>query len=184
MGTPEDTPFGGRSSSTPAGTPQPVDTSPLVGRTDPDVEGGLAVQATTRTLAAMAASVVGLGLVAAGAASMARVEDGGMGADMVTPGLVVLMVGMLAALVGAVLAAWVLLRLLRHDVPVPGHAVAGLSRALGLCARGLVAALVLTVGVWVVVRPSATLSAVLGGLVAVQVAVVIGAVRARVLRPR
>ena len=151
--------------------------------TDPDVAAGLAVRAVTRTLASMAITSVGIGLVGAGAASMAQVENGGAGADVVVPGISVLMVGQLVALVATALAAWSLVQLLRHRVPRPAHNVAGLSRALGLCSRFLVAGCVLGVAVWLIVRPSSALSAVLGAIVAVQVALVIGLVRSRFLGP-
>ena len=149
--------------------------------TDPDVVAGLAVRAVTRTLASMAAASVGIGLVAAGAASMAQVENGGAGAEVVVPGISVLMVGQLVALVATALAGWSLVQLLRHRVPNPAHNVAGLSRALGLCSRFLVAGCVLGVAVWLIVRPGTAISAVLGAIVAVQVALVIGFVRLRFL---
>lgn len=152
--------------------------------TDPDVVAGLAVRAVSRTVTAMAVTAVGIGLVGAGAASMAQVENGGAGADVVVPGISVLMVGQLAALVGAALAVWSLVQLLRRRVPDPARTVVGLSRALGLCARFLVAGCVLGVAVWLVVRPGAAISAVLGAVVAVQVAFVIGMVRSRILATR
>ncbi|PWD51883.1 hypothetical protein C8046_15760 [Serinibacter arcticus] len=151
---------------------------------DPDVATGLAVKAITRTVVAMAATAVGIGLVGAGAASMAQVENGGAGADVVVPGISVLMVGQLVALVGTALAVWSLVQLLRRRVSDPARNVLGLGRALGLCARFLLAGCIVGVAVWIVVRPGATLSAVLGAIVACQVAFIIGLVRSRLLRPR
>ncbi|WP_284248886.1 hypothetical protein [Litorihabitans aurantiacus] len=153
---------------------------------DPDVVAGLAVRAVSRTLLAMAACAVGIGLVGAGAASMAQVERGGGGAEVVVPGVSVLMIGQLAALVATGLAAWALVQLLRRRVPDPAHGVAGLGRALGLCSRFLVVGCAAGVVYWLVARPGTAISAILGAVVAVQVAFVIGLVRSRilVLRPR
>lgn len=150
--------------------------------TDPDVVTGLAVRAISRTLMAMAGTAIGVGLVGAGAASMAQVENGGGGADVVVPGISVLMIGQLAALVATALATWSLVQLLRRRVPDPAHSVAGLGKALGLCARFLVAGCVIGVAFWLVVRPSTAISAVFGAVVAIQVALVIGLVRSRILR--
>lgn len=168
--------------STPQHAPAPDPGVP--GRDDPDVATGLAVRAVTRALLIIGIAALGFGLIAAGAASMAEVESGGRGSEAVMPGLSVLMIGQLIAMVGAGLALWALIRLLRRKVPVPEHAVSGLSRALGLLARILLATVVLAVAIWVFVRPDSWLSAVLGGLVAVQIAIVIGVIRTQVLRPR
>lgn len=152
--------------------------------TDPDVATGLAVRAVSRALTSMAVTAVAIGLVGAGAASMAQVENGGAGSDVVVPGISVLMIGQLAALVGTALAVWSLVQLLRGRVPDPARNVAGLSRALGLCSRFLIAGCVVGVAVWLIVRPEAGISAVLGAIVAVQVAFVIGLVRSRILATR
>lgn len=162
----------------------PVPGEPVPGRDDPDVAAALAIRAVTRALLIIGVTALGFGLIGAGAASMAQVEDGGRGTRAVMPGLSVLMIGQLVALVGTALAVWALIRLLRRKVPVPAHAVAGLSRALGLLARILFAVVILAVAVWVLIRPGSWLSAVLGGLVAVQVAIVIGVIRTQVLRAR
>lgn len=167
----------------PGPTPRPP-TAPLASTPDAEIELALALRAVMRTLAAMGVATVVLGLIAAGAAAMSRVENGGAGSDIVVPGLTVLMVGQLVALVATAIAGWVLIRLLRRQVPGPARAVAGLSRALGLCARILLGVLVIAVTVWVIARPAAVLSAVLGALVAAQLAVVIGAVRSSQLRTR
>lgn len=157
--------------------------TPLPTADDPDVAAGLAVRALTRTVLAMGGCVVGIGLVGAGAASMAQVENGGAGADVVVPGVSVLMVGQLAALVATAFALWSLVQQLRRRVPDPARNVAGLSRALGLCARFVIAGCVVGVAGWLIARPSTAISAVLGAVIAVQIALVIGVVRSRVLRP-
>lgn len=144
---------------------------------------GLALRAARNALLALAGCALFIGLVGAGAAAMSEVENGGQGAEIVIPGLVVLMVGQFAALVACTLAVLTLVQLLRGRVPDTSRALRGLSRALGLCVRGLLAALVVAVAIWIIARPAATLSAVLGAVVALQVAVVIGVVRSRVLAP-
>lgn len=161
-----------------------VTPSPLPPSQDHDIATGLALRSITRALTILGATTVGVGLVAAGAASMAQVENGGAGTEIVVPGLVVLMVGQVVSLVATGLTTWALVRLLRRRVPVPAHAVTGLSRGLGLLSRALVAGLVIAVAASVVLRPGAWLAAVLGAVVALQVSVVIGVVRGNVLRPR
>jgi len=151
---------------------------------DPEVRAALALRAVTTAVAVLAATAVGIGLIAAGTASMARVEEGGEGAQVVIPGISVLMVGQLVALVATGLAAWVLVRLVRRRVPEPDRALEGLSRALGLCSRVVLAGCVLVILVWVFARPSAALSAVIGALVSAQVAVVFGVVRGILQRAR
>lgn len=165
-------------STTPPGNPPPLTPQ------DPDVATGLAVRAASRTLTILAATTVVLGFIAVGAAQMAQVERGGAGADTVIPGLAVLMVGELVALIATGLAAWVLIQLLRGRVPVPAHAVAGLRRALGRLTRLLIVVVIGAVIVGVIVRADAWLSVVLGGLVALQVVVIFAVVRTQVLRVR
>lgn len=151
--------------------------------TDPDVAAALAVRATTRAAAVGGGTALVIGAIGLGTASMAQVERDGAAASAVIPGLAVLMVGQFVALVATGLAIWALVRLLRRQVPQPAHAVAGLSRGLGVLARGLVAALVVAVTVSVIVAPDAWFAAVLGALVALQVGVVIGLVRRHILTP-
>ena len=158
--------------------------APVPPADDHDVVTGLAVKAVTNTLAAMAATAVGIGLIGAGAASMAQVETGGESSEIVIPGLTVLMVGQLVAVVATALAIISLVSLLRGRVPHPDHAVRGLSRALGLCAKVLLAGCILAIAFWAFYRPSAILPAVFGAVVAVQVAVIIGLVRSKLLRGR
>lgn len=170
-------------SASPASTVERV-TSPVPSADDHDVATGLAVKAVTSTLGAMAATAVGIGLIGAGAASMAQVENGGDSGDIVIPGLTVLMVGQLAAVVATAFAIISLVSLLRGRVTQPNHAVRGLSRALGLCAKILLAGCILAIGFWAFYRPSAILPAVFGAVVAVQVAVIIGLVRSKLLTSR
>ena len=170
-------------SASPASTVERV-TSPVPSADDHDVATGLAVKAVTSTLGAMAATAVGIGLIGAGAASMAQVENGGDSGDIVIPGLTVLMVGQLAAVVATAFAIISLVSLLQGRVPQPNHALRGLSRALGLCAKVLLAGCILAIGFWAFYRPSAILPAVFGAVVAVQVAVIIGLVRSKLLTSR
>lgn len=156
---------------------------PAPSRDDPDVALGLALRAVRNALLILVGSALFIGLVGAGAAAMSQVENGGQGAEIVVPGLVVLMVGQLAALAACAVTVLTLTQLLRGRVPRPSRALRGLSRGLGLCVRGLMAGVVVAIAIWILVRPSATLSAVLGAVVALQVAVVIGVVRSRVLAP-
>lgn len=151
---------------------------------DPEIAGALAARSITRALAILAGVAFGVGVVGACAASLAQVDAGGEGTALVTPGLLVLMVGQAAALVATGLAAWTLLLVLRERVPTPQGAVAGLSRGLGLCSRGLLAGIVLSVGLTVAIWPETWMSSLLGGAVAVQVATAFGMVRRSVLRPR
>lgn len=149
-----------------------------------EVRAALALRAVTRVVAILAATAFAVGAIAVGVAAMARVEEGGDGAEIVTPGITVLMVGQLVALVATGLAVWVLVRLVRRRVPDPARALDGLSQALGLCSRVLLAGCVVAVAVWVLVRPSSVIPAVVGALVAAQVAVVIGVVRGVLTRAR
>ncbi|ACQ81529.1 hypothetical protein Bcav_3286 [Beutenbergia cavernae DSM 12333] len=149
----------------------------------PDVALARSVRAATQALGVLAATTLVLGLVGAGALRMAGVEASASdpaGATLL-PGVTMLGLGQLTALVGAGLAGWVLLYLLRDRVTDPTRAVRGLSRALGICAWVCVAACVVGIAAWAIVRPGAILPAVLGSLVSVQVAVVIGVLRTRVL---
>lgn len=151
---------------------------------DHEVRAALALRAVTRAVAILAATALGIGIIAVGAAAMARVEDGGEGTDVVTPGISVLMVGQLMALVATALAAWVLMRLVRQRVPDPARALEGLSRALGLCSRVLLAGCVVVTLVWAFARPAHVLAAIVGSLVAAQAAVVFGLVRGILQRAR
>lgn len=157
---------------------------PEPGVVDLEVRAALALRAVTRVVAILAATAFAVGIVAVGVAAMARVEEGGDGAQIVMPGISVLMVGQLAALVATGLAVWVLVRLVRRRVPDPARALDGLSRALGLCSRVLLAGCVVAIAVWAFLRPSSVLSAVVGALVAAQVAVVFGVVRGVLKRAR
>lgn len=150
---------------------------------DRDVETGLALRALTRTVAILAATTLVVGFIATATASMAQVENGGAGRDAVLPGLIVLGIGEFLALAATALATWSLIRVLRRKVPEPLRAVHGLSRALGLLTRALVAIVLLAVLV-VGLTQGEWLSAVLGGLVACQIGVIFAVVRAQVLRVR
>lgn len=151
---------------------------------DPEVRAALALRAVTRAVAILGAVSVAVGLIAVGAAAMARVEDGGDGADVVIPGISVLMVAQVVAVVATGLAAWVLVRLVRRLVPDPARVLDGLSRSLGLCSRVLLAGCVAAIVGWAFVRPGSVVSAVVGALVAAQVAVVFGVVRGMLQRAR
>lgn len=165
-------------------TPPPENSGTPLTPQDPDVAAGLALRAVSRTLAILAAATFVLGLIAVGAAQMAQVERGGAGAEAVLPGLAILMIGELFALIGAGLAGWVLVQLLRRRVPVPAHTITGLRGALGRLTRALIVVVILAVAVGIVIRTEAWLSMVLGGLVALQVGVIFAVVRTQVLRTR
>lgn len=143
---------------------------------------GRAIRAATMSAAVSAALVLAVGLIAAGALRMAE-GSGEAGQAALLPGVTLLGVGQLAALVMTALSVWVLAALLRGNSPDPAHTISRLSTVLGVCIRALLTLCVLGVLGWLAWRPTAVVPALLGAAVSAQVAVATGALRSTVLAP-
>ncbi|TDE91683.1 hypothetical protein EXU48_16255 [Occultella glacieicola] len=171
-------------------SPAPESGSAPVG-TPADVVISRAVQAHTRTLLAMCAVALVLGLIGAGALSMA----GQQGRDLpMIAGLTLLGAGQLLAITGAVVAGLGLATILR-GVGEPGspdsrgaarshlptRTVEHTARRLAILLRVVVAAAVVGVAAWAIAAPAGLLGAAVGAVLTLQVAVVLAIVRVRVL---
>lgn len=157
-----------------------------------DVLIARAVRAHTRALVTLAAAVLVLAAIGAGALSFA-------GPDLRTPpitaGLSMLAVGQVCALIAAAIAGIGLLRVLREvgepgsedsaeaaRSNVPRQAIRTTAARFAILMRVIVGACVLVITVWALADMAGVLGAIVGAVVVLQVAVALALLRVHLLR--